>query len=411
MRNQSTLQVDLSGVAQNCHAIRSHIGSQCKFCAVVKADGYGLGALCVGSTLADHADMLAVYSADEAGALLAAGIRKDILVLAPVYAVDRFHPLYRGMMGGIVHLVIHGEDQLQGVLQMASRFGSVIRVQVKVDTGLHRGGCDPKEATRLVHLILNDKRVSLTGIMTHFASSVHDAEMTRLQHDRLDQLIKPMASVLQPDCLIHEANTAATMQWRWTHRDMIRVGLAWTGTVPAPLVGLDAFRPVVSWTTHLAHIRPVKNGEQVGYGGTWRAGRDSLIGVIPIGYAAGYPMGVGADVTGNGSFVHVLTSRNGESIGDAPVIGAVCMDQIAIDLTDLPHDKIRVGCGVELLSTRSESRASLGNVAIAAGVVPHAVISRISSSKVHRTYRNEGVHVEFPTKQTVFHYGQKRPAG
>ena len=405
MRNQSTLQVDLSGVVQNCRAIRSHIGSQCKFCAVVKADGYGLGALRLGSTLADHADMLAVYSADEAGALLTAGIRKDILVLAPVYAVDRFHPLYRGMMGGIVHLVIHGEDQLHSVLQMASRFGSVIRVQVKVDTGLRRGGCDPKEATRLVHLILDDKRVSLTGIMTHFASSVDDEEMTRLQHGRLDQLIKPMASVLQPDCLIHEANTAATMQWRWTHRDMIRVGLAWTGTVPSPLVGLDAFRPVVSWTTHLAHIRPVKNGEQVGYGGTWRAGRDSLIGVIPLGYAAGYPMGAGADVTGNGSFVHVLTDRNVESIGDAPVIGAVCMDQIAIDLTDLPHDKLRVGCGVELLSTRSGSRASLGNVAIAAGVVPHAVISRISSSKVHRTYRNEGVHVEFPTKQTIAQYG------
>ena len=140
MRNQSTLQVDLSGVAQNCRAIRSHIGSQCKFCAVVKADGYGLGALRLGSTLADYADMLAVYSADEAGALLTAGIRKDILVLAPVYAVDRFHPLYRGMMGGTVHLVIHGEDQLRSVLQMASRFGSVIRVQVKVDTGLRRGG-------------------------------------------------------------------------------------------------------------------------------------------------------------------------------------------------------------------------------------------------------------------------------
>ena len=400
MRNQSTLQVDLSGVAQNCHAIRSHIGSQCKFCAVVKADGYGLGALCVGSTLADHADMLAVYSADEAGALLAAGIRKDILVLAPVYAVDRFHPLYRGMMGGIIHLVIHGEDQLQGVLQMASRFGSVIRVQVKVDTGLHRGGCDPKEATRLVHLILNDKRVSLTGIMTHFASSVHDAEMTRLQHDRLDQLIKPMASVLQPDCLIHEANTAATMQWRWTHRDMIRVGLAWTGTVPAPLVGLDAFRPVVSWTTHLAHVRSVKKREQVGYGGTWTATRDSLIGIIPVGYAAGYPIGVGADAHGQGAHVHVVRGRNAESIGEAPVIGAVCMDQIAIDLTDLPKNKLSIGIGVELLSTKPRSKASLSNVAIAAGVVPHAVISRISSSKVRRTYRCEQLQVEFPKLQS-----------
>jgi alanine racemase len=403
MRNQSTLQVDLSSVAHNCRAIRSHIGSKCKFCAVVKADGYGLGAIRLSSTLSQHADMLAVYSADEAGTLLAAGIRSDILVLAPTYDVDRFHPLYGGIMEGSVHLVIHGEDQLKAVMQMASRFGSVIRVQVKVDTGLRRGGCDPKEADRLIHLILNDNRLSLTGIMTHFSSAVHDEEMTRLQHSRLDQLIEPLATVLQEDCCIHEANTAATMQWRWTHRDMIRVGLAWTGTVPSPLVGLDAFRPVVSWTAHIAHIRSVKKGEQVGYGGTWRATRGSLIGVIPLGYAAGYPMRVGADIEGNGSFVHVLTGKNNEPVGEAPVIGAVCMDQIAIDLTDLPTNKIQLGCKVELLSTRSGSRASLSNVAIAAGVVPHAVISRISSSKVHRTYRNEGVQVEFPTKQkTIF---------
>ncbi len=75
MQNQSTLQVDLSAVEHNCFAIRSHIGTNCKFCAVVKADGYGLGAVRIGSKLSNHANMLAVYSADEAGALLSAGIQ------------------------------------------------------------------------------------------------------------------------------------------------------------------------------------------------------------------------------------------------------------------------------------------------------------------------------------------------
>ena len=399
LRNQSTLQVDVTAVEQNCRAIRSHIGPECKFCAVVKADGYGLGGVRLGSVLSDHADMLAVYSDDEAGSQLAGGVRGDILVLAPVYTIDRFHPLYRGIIDGRVHLVIHGKDQLNAILQTATRFGTPIKVQVKVDTGLHRGGCDEAEASRLIHLILQDKRVVLTGIMTHFASAVHDQEMTQLQHDRFDRLLTPMRSVLPKSCIIHEANTAATVQWPWTHRNMVRVGLAWTGTVPSPLVGLEAFQPVVSWTTHLAHIRSVKKGEQVGYGGGWCANRDSIIGIIPVGYAAGYPIGVGADTQGDGAYVHIIGDR--KSIKDAPVIGAVCMDQIAVDLTDLSIEHINVGCEVELLTRRTGSKATLKNLAIAAGVVPHAIISRISSSKVQRTYREQIQQVAIPMQQKI----------
>ncbi|MBC8523103.1 alanine racemase [PVC group bacterium] len=401
MHDQSLLRVNLSAIEQNCLAIRSHIGSHCKLCAVVKADGYGLGAIRIGKELAKHADMLAVYSADEAGALLAAGIETELLVLAPVYGVERFHPLYRGLINGNVHLVIHGEDQLEAVLQMAKRFGSAIKVQVKVDTGLRRGGCDVEEATHVLRKLFDDKRVILSGVMTHFSSAVHDQEMTKLQHRRFDEVILPLASKLPTNCLIHEANTAATVQWQWTHRNMVRVGLAWTGTVPPPIQGLDSFYPVVSWTTHLAHIRSVKKGEQVGYGGTWCASRDSVIGVVPVGYAAGYPTGVGDDGNQAGAFVNVLCQRMEKSIGDAPVIGAVCMDQIAVDLTDISSSKIRLGCGVELLSTRVCSKATLQNVSIAANVVPHAVISRISSSKVQRAYRYEVARTELPSNGII----------
>ena len=394
MHDQSTLHVDLSAVEHNCFVIRSHIGPQCKLCAVVKADGYGLGAVRVGSILANCADLLAVYSADEAGILLNAGIRTQLLILAPVYGIDRFHPLYRGIASGTVHLVVHGEDHLKAVQQLATRFGLPINVQVKVDTGLRRGGCDADEAMRVLGTILKDKRVKLSGIMTHFSSAVHDEEMTRLQHKRFDGAIDPFVSQLPPDCLVHEANTAATVQWPWTHRNMVRVGIAWTGTVPAPLCPLDSFQPVVTWTTELAHVRTVKKGEQVGYGGKWRASRDSVIGIVPVGYAAGYPMDADGSGDREGAFVHLICNRHEDSIGDAPVVGSVCMDQIAVDLTDLPKESIGIGCGVELLSSRSHSRATMRNVAIACGVVPHAVISRISTTKVCRTYRCEGVHTQ-----------------
>lgn len=394
MHDQSTLHVDLSAVEHNCLVIRSHIGIRCKLCAVVKADGYGLGAVKVSSILANCADLLAVYSADEAGILLNAGIRTQLLILAPVYGIDRFHPLYRGIASGAAHLVVHSEDHLKAVLQLATRFGLPINVQVKVDTGLRRGGCDADEAKRVLGTIFGDKRVNLSGVMTHFSSANHDEEMTRLQHKRLDYAIGPFISQLSPDCQVHEANTAATVQWSWTHRNMVRVGIAWTGTVPAPLTPLSSFQPVVSWTTELAHVRTVKRGEQVGYGGKWRASRNSVIGIVPVGYAAGYPMGADGGGNRDSAFVHIICNRHGESIGDAPVVGTVCMDQIAVDLTELPKESIGVGCGVELLSVRTHSRATLRNVAIACDIVPHAVISRISATKVSRTYRCEGVHTQ-----------------
>ena len=166
---------------------------------------------------------------------------------------------------------------------------------------------------------------------------------------------------------------------------MVRVGLAWTGTVPSGVKPLRGFQPVVSWRSRLAHVRHVEIGERVGYSGKWTATRPSMIGIVPVGYAAGYPMGVGAGDGKGCAFVRVLDSQFNHVIGDAPVVGSVCMDQIAVDLTDVPSTV--VGCGVELISADPSSRATLGQIAFAAGVVPHAIISKISS-RVHRTYRS-----------------------
>ncbi len=382
---QCTLHVDLGAIDQNCAEIRKHIGSSCGFCAVVKADGYGLGALRVGSRLSAHADCLAVYSPDEAGELLAAGITTPILILAPMYSIDRFHPVYRGLSVGNVHLVLHGKEHVMAISQLAKRFGFSISVHLKIDTGLHRGGCDESDASEIIEMIQLDRRLKLKGVMTHFASAVHDVNLTKLQHDRLDNILDSLQNPLPASCLIHEANTAAMIQWDWSHRNMVRVGLAWTGIVPAGVPVLSGFKSVVSWRTSLVHVRKVRGGEQVGYSGSWTAKRDSIIGVVPVGYAAGYPMQVGEEGDKQGAFVRIFDEVFSIPLGDAPVIGCVCMDQIAIDLTDL--QPVGIGCGVELLSSDSTSKASLSHIAHVAGVVPHAIISRISPN-VPRSYKS-----------------------
>lgn len=393
----SNVQIDLGAIDHNCTVIRDHIGNHCDICAVVKADGYGLGAVRVASRLGKSAKMLAVYSPDEAGELLAAGITTPILILAPVHSVDRFHPIYRGLLSRNVHLVVHGKEHLESLLALADRYGMTLNVQVKVDTGLHRGGCELSEAAMIIERIQQEYRFRLTGVFTHFISSVDDESLTRLQHDRLDQVIHSLSTPLPPHCVIHEANTAATFQWKWSHRSMVRVGLAWTGSAPHGVTKLDGVKPVVSWRTRLAHVRHVGVGERVGYSGRWTAKRPSRIGIVPVGYAAGYPMGVGEEGDCKGAFVKVYDEQFKTSFGDAPVIGCVCMDQIAIDLSDIPDRG--VGCGIELISTDTASQATLERIAEVAGVVPHAIISRISP-KVHKTYLSPSVDVVAQTHQT-----------
>ena len=381
--HQSTIQIDLGAIEYNCRQVRNHIGVRCGLCAVIKQDGYGLGAIRVASVLGKHVDLLAVYSHDEAGELLAAGVMTPLLILAPVHSIDRFHPIYRGLSSGIVHFVVHGEDHLQSLTALSNRYGMKLNVQVKIDTGLHRGGCELPRSKILIEKIQSDHRFKLTGVLTHFVSSVHDEALTQLQHNRLDQVIQSLSTPLPSNCVVHEANTAATIQWKWTHRNMVRVGLAWTGAVPSGVAHDIDLKPVVSWRSRLAHLRNVDTGEQVGYSGKWTTRRTSVIGIVPVGYAAGFPIGVGAEGNKSGAYVRVFDDRFENILGEAPIVGSVCMDQIAIDLTDIPDRGI--GCGIELISSDATSKACLEQTAKMAGVVPHAIISRISP-KVHRTY-------------------------
>ena len=379
----STVQIDLGAIRHNCTVIRNHIGEDCDLSAVVKADGYGLGASRVAGQLEQFASMLSVYSPDEAAELLASGITTPILLLAPVYSVDRLHPIFHGIATGQLHLVLHGEEHLHSLLAIAEATRKPLNVHIKVDTGLHRGGCQLENAGSLIEQVIQEKRLRLTGLFTHFISAVTDESLTRLQHDRLHKVVQDLFLPLPETCVVHEANTASMVQWDWSHQDMVRVGLAWTGIVPKGVAPLEGFEPVVSWRTRLAHVKNVSAGECVGYSGKWMARRQSRIGIVPVGYAAGYPIGVGAEGDRDGAFVRVLDEKFTKVLGDAPVVGSVCMDQIAIDLTDIPHHGI--GCGVELITTAPESKATLERIADVAGVVPHAIISRISP-KVHRAY-------------------------
>ena len=375
MHDASSLHVDSAAIARNMATLRRIVGPGVGICCVVKSNAYGLGATHVAPLLeSSGATMLAVYDANEAAVLLGLGLQVPLLVLAPVRDLPLDHPLQAALGRGLVHLVVHGLEHLRCVARLADAIGAPLPVHVKIDTGLHRAGCTLDEAPRVLTAALADRRLRLAGVLTHFADATGDEETARRQHDLLGAFV----TELPGNCLVHEANTVAALRWPWTHRGMVRVGLAWTGCLPAALAEQAGFEPTVSWRARIAHVRSVRAGDRVGYGGHWSAPCDGVVAVVPVGYADGYPIGVGC--TGSDSRAHVdVLDDDGRAIGAAPVIGVVNMDQFLIDVTEITSRGARVqeGQGVSLLSDDPGSAASPLRLAQHARCVPHAMLCRV----------------------------------
>lgn len=412
-------------------------------CAVLKQDAYGCGAVRVAKRLSGlGVDMLAVYTLDEARPIAEAVPALPILVLMPVHGVDRTDPLYRHAAAGRLHLALHSADQFQGVQEMAGRIGAPVPVHVQVDTGLTRGGVLPDQAAALVGQVVASPRIRLGGLMTHFSSPCCDDGFTREQarvFREFVEAIKPAvkAAVEQggkavsnvAQMSLHAANSCAMFRSRAYHGTMVRVGQAVLGYCGHDVPGRERFEfrdemerlePAVRWLSSVVHVQEIDAGWPVGYGSTWRAparadGRRTRIALIPVGYADGYPRTLGG--RGNGGpgwvgFTGRLFERRGGGEGPAdeagrapdgtqnlpmvyaPVVGRVSMDQITVDVTDVPDAYLRtgkvgaepVGPEVELYSRSPGTRNFLPALADAAGSITHELLCRIGP-RVERTYR------------------------
>lgn len=446
----SRLEIDLSAVDRNLTLIRGVTGGggpgsgKVATCAVLKQDGYGLGAARLAKRLVGAGvEMLAVYTPDEARTLADAVGNVPILILMPVGNIDRMDPLYRHLTNGRIHLALHGEEQLAQLTEMSTRIGATVSMHVQVDTGLSRGGVMPDAAHALVQKVVATPRAKLAGLMTHFASPCCDAEFTREQarlfRDFVEKL-KPVlkaavaaaagtrsgASVVAPnELMLHAANSCAMFRARSYHGTMVRVGQALLGYAleDAPEgatfeFGQQAARlePCVRWTSTIAHVSEIPSGWPVGYGSTWRApwrpdGRKTRIAIIPVGYADGYPRSLGGRGSGGPGWV-AITGRTwdkrvggGEGEGEihtpmagvsgvawAPVVGRVSMDQITVDVTDVPEAYLRgVGLAdggpeVELYGRDRSARNFVSTLAASAATITHDLLTRVGA-RVERVYR------------------------
>jgi len=309
-------EIDHSAIEKNIQTIKNTLEDTTLFMAVVKANAYGHGMIEVAKTaVAAGADRLGVALLEEAVALRDAGIKVPVQVLSEIPQSGVADALDSDIM-----LSIYTEAMLDKVKDEAIRRRKKVKVHLKVDTGMNRAGAKPKEARSLYEQIINDEYIELEGVFTHFA--VADDPSETFTSKQLDELLK-LKKDFKADLIWHAANSAATLFFPESQLDMVRIGIALYGLQPSHVLKSKIeLVPALSLKAKIALVKDLKEGDGLSYGLTYRAGRDHLVGVLPIGYADGY-----SRILSNRSEVLIQGIRS-------PVIGRVCMDQLLVAIPD-----------------------------------------------------------------------------
>ena len=391
MHDASTLEINLSALSRNIRTLRRIVGPDCHLCPVIKADAYGLGATRIGQRLAEcDVRMVAVYSPDQAAELFRHGVPGDVLLLMPVRDIPKNHGIHAGLVTGRLHVTGHDPAHIRSLGALARHAGATIPVHLEIDTGLHRGGCSIDDVEQVVATIATDRGLRLAGLFTHFANSNTADPRTIWQIDRFRSVLRQLRSKLDTTCLIHVASTMPTLRDPGLHQDMVRFGLGWIGYGPEYLDAEPChpaardLQPILTWASRIVQTRTISVGEPVGYHGRWTARRPTRLGLIPIGYADGYPTALaGTDADGLRGWVTIANSDDRRVA--VPVVGAVSMDQITVDLTDAPH--VQVDTRVELISPDRAAPNHVPTLARTIGIVPHELLCRLNS-RIQRIYHS-----------------------
>jgi alanine racemase len=354
-------RIDASALSHNLREAKRK-AARSRILGVVKADGYGHGAIIAARTfLSAGADWLGVALVEEGLALRNAGIVAPILCLGAQYTDSAL------LLGHRLTPVVVRAEQIDALAAAARSAGVIAEAHLKLDTGMGRIGVLPAELPALLAHARSVREVRLTGLCSHFANAdLRDPAATDRALRLFEDARRAMLQAGQPLTLCHLANSAATLDLPASHHDMVRPGLMLYGAVPAPrFAGLADLRPALSWTTAISHLKVVPKGTPISYGHKWTAGRESVIATLPVGYADGYRRALT-----NGSFVLLGGKR-------CPVAGTVCMDMFMVDATEVPS--ARIGDEVVLLGKQGGEQIAAEELADRCGTIAYEVFCNISA--------------------------------
>jgi alanine racemase len=374
------IEIDLDAVAENARRVTQWVGPATQVMAVVKADGYGLGAAQVGAAaLAGGATWLGVASVDEGIALRDAGLDCPILVLGPSTPWE----MARAVVARLT-ITVNSLDVARALSAAARQCRVRAPIHLKLDSGLHRFGRNPDELVALARAVAAMPGLRLEGLYTHFANA--DDPLDNFAARQLESLLALRYRLSEEGitfALLHAASSAAMLEMPESHLDLVRVGIVLNGHFPAPFIHRPFhLLPAVSVRARVARVLQVAAGDSVGYSRTYVAPTARTLALVPIGYADGYH--------------RALSNRGYMLVGGcrAPVVGRVSMDQLTIDVTDCPPT--REGDSVVVVGAQEGAEVSFTELGELADTISYELLTHLGK-RLPRFYLRGGEVVELTT--------------
>jgi alanine racemase len=367
-------EVDLDAIAHNVALLRE-VAAPAALCVVVKADGYGHGAVAVGEVaLASGASHLAVALVEEGAVLRRAGIDAPILLLSEPRLADIGPAVGHGL-----ELTLYSLEGIEAAAKAGAERGRPVPVHLKVNTGMNRVGAAPSAMVELARAVADNPPLHLEAVWTHCAvADEPDNPFTATQLDLLDATVAALADAGLRPRQVHAANSAATIDHPHSRRDLVRCGIAVYGLAPAPaLADRLPLRPAMRLRAEVSMVKVVPAGDGVSYGLRHTFDVDTVVATVPLGYADGVPRSlslVGGEVLVGGR--------------RRPMVGVVTMDQFLVDLGpagDAWAESVAVGDEVVLLGRQGAERIGAEDWAERLGTIAYEVVCGIGP-RVPRTY-------------------------
>lgn len=369
MESLVTARVSASALRHNLAVLRRRLRPGAGLRPTVKANAYGHGIATVLPILAaERPEQLVVANLNESLELRDLGWSGPILCLAPMLAID--HGGLRAeraaaAVAADVTLTVMTPCEADALAQAARRAGRPGRVELKLDTGMGRMGTSAAELRKLLEHVNGSDALVIEGLYTHFARADEpDLEPTQQQLATFATFCQQLNRSGFPRCRYHSANSAALFRSDETHLDGARPGLSVYGYWPGPAETRPAeLKPCLRVETRFTSVRRFPPGHGIGYGATFVTTRPSVIGLLPLGYADGYPRGL----SNRGTMT--LEPIRGQPRRHVPVVGRISMDQVTVDLTDAGD--VRIGDPVTVIDDDPAAPNSVESLARTLDTIPY----------------------------------------
>ncbi|MCS7258057.1 MAG: alanine racemase [candidate division WOR-3 bacterium] len=361
-------EIDLDALYANLKAVKMLLGNK-KILLAVKADAYGHGAKEVAWALQDEVDMLGVAGVEEGISLRYSGIKTPILILSPIsyFEIDALWEY------DLIPTISEMEFAYELYLSAKKR-NAYIHAHIEVDTGMGRTGLDYDKALEQIQEIIDYRLIIIDGIFTHFPSADLDYEFTKIQIGKFTNLCEKLREIGLKNFIRHASNSAGFINFPAADFDMIRPGLIIYGIYPNGHSLTErsiSLKPVMSLRTRIVNLRFIPQGYSISYQRKYFTSRDSIIGVISIGYGDGLPYNLK-----NGEVI--VHCADGEKFipQKARIVGNICMDLTMIDVTELKG--VKIGLPVTVIGRADDKAIYVDELADKANTIPYEIITRIS---------------------------------